>query len=217
MLREKYLCLGCMADLPETHFWEYSHNSMADKFNAAVAHHLPDGLEVPYQYAAALFFYNSESGYRRIPQALKYKGSLGQGRFFAAMLGERLASSCSFRDVDAVMPVPLHWTRRMRRGYNQAEVIARKVSESLGAPLVTGTIYRRRRTRSQTTVDIGSKASNVSGAFGVRGGCLGFHHVLLVDDTFTTGATLSECCATLAAALPPGARISVATLAYVGH
>ena len=216
-LREKDLCLECLADLPLTHFWEYFHNSMSDRFNAAVGRRLPDGTNVPYLHAAALFFYNSDSGYRRIPQALKYKAAVRLGKRFSLMLGQRLAASGCFDGIDAVIPVPLHWTRRLMRGYNQAEVIARSVAESLGCPLVTGTLVRRRRTRSQTKVSTDSKAVNVLGAFCVRGGAIPYRHVLLVDDTFTTGATLAECAATIVRFMPPGSRISAASLAYVGH
>ena len=219
MLRERFLCLHCLSDLPETHFAQLGRNPMADRFNGVMSRHIPHGVEVPYLHAAALFFYDSESGYRKIPQALKYRAALRLGRHFARMLGKRLACSEIFKDTDAVIPVPLHWTRALKRGYNQAEVIASEVAAALGAPMVPGVLRRRRRTRSQTHVAVDEKAANVSGAFALRkcSGVLPYRHVLLVDDTFTTGATLAECAATLLPALPPQSRISVATLAYVGH
>lgn len=86
----------------------------------------------PYQRAAALFFYRRGSGYDLITQSLKYGRNFEAGRHFAAMLGRLLRESPLFSDVDLVVPVPLHWTRRLRRGYNQAEVIAREVARELG-------------------------------------------------------------------------------------
>ena len=314
-LRERFLCLPCMADFPFTHYWELSRNPMADKFNALIQEDLdsssgsgtdlsfscpfgsvpdgsgtnlpflcpfrsfPDGSGTdspllcsscpspdrlgtdssdlcppgrpggpppdcphcrhePYAFAAALFFYNSASEYRRIPWHLKYEGGLAAGRHFARMLGERLAASPQFTDVDVVIPVPLHWMRQWRRGYNQAEVIARELTVALGAELRTDILRRSRRTLSQVRLPMAAKAANVRGAFSFRrpparyarnrhnvrdipAGCaqkytdVRVRHVLLVDDTFTTGSTLNACRAVLRQAFPLPTRISVATLAYV--
>ena len=85
-----------------------------------------------YQRATALFFYRRGSGYDDITQALKYRRDFKAGRHFAAMLGRLLRDSPLFSDVDLVVPVPLHWTRRLRRGYTQAEVIAREIARELG-------------------------------------------------------------------------------------
>ena len=182
----------------------------------------------------------NRGGYRNITYRLKYSRDVHEGRFFAAMLGERAVVADWLSDVDTVVPVPLHWTRRLRRGYNQAEVIASEVAKALGARLRTDVLERRRRTSTQTKLGIEEKARNVRGAFAVsRKFRRRFHkpetadgasssgkisgernpvtvrHILLVDDVFTTGSTLYNCWRPLHDFFGPSVRISIATLGVV--
>lgn len=220
ILQEDHICLMCLADLPKTYHWTMKRNPMADRINERIERSLSAQANdyEPYSYACALFFYHSESLYKRIPQQLKYRAGLNTGRYFAGMLGKSLASAEWFADVDMVVPVPLHWTRKWKRGYNQAEVIAGVLAVALNARLRTDVLRRVRRTRTQTLLSVEQKAGNVTGAFAVRKAALeGFEpkHILLVDDTFTTGATLYACRSALRLALPSGTRISFASLAFV--
>ena len=219
LLQEKHICMECLAELPETHFANFSHNPMADRFNVRIA---SDYYE-PYAYAAALYYYAEGSGYEQISRALKYGRNFAAGRHFSVMLGRRLAASPYFADVDLVIPVPLHFTRQLSRGYNQAEVIARALVAELPGKAVcrTDLLKRTRRTRSQALTDPEQKAQNVSGAFSLKlkkAGADGsaYSHILLVDDVFTSGATLGECHRALRSFFPPSVRISAATLAYAG-
>lgn len=223
---ERHLCAACESDIPYTYFWMLGRNQMADKLNAMVQRRFEaeghEGERWPYEYAAALFFYSSDAGYRKIPQALKYHADFPAGRRYSRRLGERLAGSGLFSDVDMVIPVPLHWSRRWRRGYNQAEVIAREIAAALGCPVRTDLLSRPGRTRTQTRMSVEAKGRNVAHAFRCRP-FGGVRHVLLVDDVYTTGATLNACHAAVRAALasagisPSECRVSVATLAYVGR
>jgi len=214
--QERHLCMACLADLPETYYATLPHNPMADRFNGRIQARL--GEYEPYVHATALFHYRADAGYKRISQALKYHRNFAAGRYFARMLGRRLAASSLYADVDLVVPVPLHWTRRWQRGYNQAEVIAREVAGILGRPFASGLLRRKRRTRSQARLSGEAKLHNVEGAFVLRKGRLpAAAHILLVDDVFTTGATLAACHTALRKHYGPRVRISVATLGAVGE
>lgn len=229
--KERFLCTGCAMDMPLTYFWTGKTNVMADKLNLkvqSIRDHLGITEYEPYIHAAALFFYRGE--YKVLTRELKYNAELPLGKYLAGILGGKLASSELFADVDIVMPVPLHWWRRYRRGYNQAEIIAVEVAKALNARLNTSSLYRRRYTKSQTRLEVGQKESNVEGAFAVRDGSLNQWlnayevtprqlHILLIDDVFTTGSTIAECCFALRHSLPPDVnlKISVATLAFVGE
>lgn len=220
LLKEQHICLMCMADLPRTFFWNQSHNPMADRFNELLRDSTDIAGPESYAFAAALFFYQDESSYREITHQIKYHGNVAAGRYFGHMLGTHLASSDVFKDVDMVIPVPLHWTRKRKRGYNQAEIIASSVAVVLDVPLRTDILKRIRRTKTQTRLEIGQKAVNVSGAFSLyrrSGAVVKPRHILLVDDVFTTGSTVLACFVALRTVFPPSVRISVATLGFVGE
>ncbi len=212
-------------DMPLTRFWERGHNPMADKFNEKIQKWIEDGNgHERYAFASALFIYHSDAKYRHIPYQIKYNGNTETGEYFGRMLGDKLAGSELFADADMVIPVPLHWTRRWKRGYNQAEVIARAVAESMGIPMRNDILERRRRTKTQVKLGIEEKAKNVAGAFGVKAdfadgndaaGRVNLRHVILVDDVFTTGSTLASCFCALRAVFPPSVRMSAAALGYL--
>ena len=211
--------MNCHADLPLTRFWTMGHNPMADRFNAL----LQEKLEVfiPYVHAAALFFYKEDSKYRHIPQQLKYHGNTAIGRHFGKMLGTRLIESAEFKDADLIVPVPLHWIRKWKRGYNQAEILAQGIAMEMRIPVRTDRLRRIRRTATQTRLGIEAKGANVAGAFCANikkpDTIKGIRHVILIDDVFTTGSTMTECFMALRKVLPPEVRISIATLAFVGE
>ena len=118
-------------------------------------------------------------------------------------LGEAMAARAP-RDIDIVVPVPLHAARAADRGFNQAALLARPIARSLRAPLGARVLERVRDTPRQAALDRANRFMNVKSAFrcrepdAVRG-----KRVLVVDDVRTTGATIAECCAVLARA---GAR-----------
>jgi ComF family protein len=107
--------------------------------------------------------------------------------------------------------MPLHWLKRWRRGFNQAELLARMVARRSGAPVV-GAVRRRHATAPQASLSHSRRRENVRGAFAVKRGCnVKGRRILLIDDVFTTGSTAGACAAVLKTA---GARfVGVLTLA----
>lgn len=216
-LRERCVCLKCRAGLPYTYNEKMPHNPMADRYNEQINRKEPESQE-PYQWAVALLRYENASLFNRIPQSLKYEKNLYAGRYFSRQLAGKIKTSPQFKDVDLIIPVPLHPRRQWKRGYNQAAVIAGVLSEELGVPMDTKLLRRTRNTTSQTKKTHEERQSNVADAFALNTRRLhvleGKKHILLVDDVFTTGATLTECHKKIRTATI-AARISVATLSCV--
>jgi ComF family protein len=111
----------------------------------------------------------------------------------ATVLGPLMASFVNLPGA-TIIPVPLHWRRRRSRGFNQSELLAKQIGSTLSLPVVIGRLRRAVNTRDQVTLDVAQRRLNVAGAFiwtgpAVRG------PVLLIDDVYTTGATLNACAA----------------------
>jgi ComF family protein len=140
---------------------------------------------------------------RRALHELKYGGESRLARPLGEAIARRWRRAGAGGDV--LVPVPVHAERRRRRGYDQAELIARAAAADLGLPCAP-ILARVRATTAQFDLDRPSRATNVRGAFALRAGAradarpLAGRWIVLVDDVVTTGATLSECAAPLLAA-----------------
>jgi ComF family protein len=120
------------------------------------------------------------------------------GSIMGRWLAERLASAPWADLVQVIVPVPLHWSRRFGRGFNQAESLARELAAS-DRRVAARRLLRVRPTPHQRMLAAGQRRRNVRGAFRVRGGAeeLEGRNVLLVDDVMTSGTTIAECTSVL--------------------
>jgi ComF family protein len=113
---------------------------------------------------------------------------------------------------DIAVPVPLHWTRLFTRRYNQAAVLAYALHAAGGPPVGADWLVRRRRTPSQGKRNAAARERNVRAAFALKPGReVRGKRILLIDDVFTTGATVGECARVLRRS--GAAAIDVLTLA----
>ena len=164
-----------------------------------------------FRVARAVLRYRDEGIARAAILLAKHGRRLSLLRQLARLLADAVPDYLSLRDWDGLAPVPLHWIRRWRRGFNQAEVLARAVGRRHGLPVLRRALARVRATPRQQG-DFEARRSNVRDAFAVRADVAG-RRLLLVDDVFTTGATVDACAATLRRA--GAADVGVVTLARV--
>ncbi len=143
----------------------------------------------------------------------KYRGNKELGLYLGRLMGEGLAASNRFSDVDALVPLPLFPEKEHKRGFNQAAVLCTGIAEALQKPVLNSAVTRTRHTESQTTKSRVERWQNMEGHFEVADEpALYNKHILLIDDVITTGATLEACGRMVLEAT--NTRISVATLCF---
>ena len=148
-----------------------------------------------YNRGFAVFKYNNEV--KDAVYALKYKGCKIYGEFFGNEMADRYGNEIKRIKPQAVIPVPVHKTRKKKRGYNQAEVIAKQLSDRLGIPMDSEALFRVAPTKPQKELNKVLRRKNVEKAFKVSQNVVEYKKVILVDDIYTTGATIDACAAVM--------------------
>jgi ComF family protein len=135
--------------------------------------------------------------YAGLMRDLVLRAKFGGDENLAELLGELWAvharPAFDALKLDLIVPIPLHWGRRLKRGFNQSEAVARGLARRLAVPMTTAPLQRSRRTAQQTSQPPSLRADNVRGAFrSHHPSLLRNRTVLVVDDVLTTGATAHE-------------------------
>jgi competence protein ComFC len=182
------LCRGCFEGLPYVGSPTCSRCGFPTAFEVFVCEECKD-VDFAFETARAPLRY--EGAGEEVVHALKYRSYFP---VVEKVMAPMMVSVLDEKGFDLVVPVPMHSGRKRRRGFNQAEVIARSVSRKINRPL-SDKLEVVRRTRDQVELTAEGRRENVRGAFRHTGRTRG--KVLLVDDVFTTGATMSECAETL--------------------
>lgn len=198
---ERVLCLYCDVDMPRTRLH-------VDEFN--VLHQRLAG-KAPIDKATGYFYYYRDSDYAKMIQRAKYNGRPKIVEILAQRYVSELNEDSFFEDIDLIEPVPMHWLKKIRRGYNQSEEIARAISKVTGIKLGRHIVTSQRRS-TQTRKGRFERWLNARNAYNViNADELSGRHVLVVDDIITTGATMLACCEAIHE-VSPTSRISVLSL-----
>jgi ComF family protein len=200
------ICIACKATLPETNFHLHKENPFTERFWGRL--NLSSG--------AALYLFNKESRVQHLLHNLKYKGKKEIGEILGRSYGLSLKRSPHFKDVELIVPVPLHYKKERIRGYNQSEMFAKGLSESMNIPYQKDGLKRIVYSDSQTKKSRIGRVENVQEVFEVhKPKALEGKHVLIVDDVLTTGSTLETCANKVLEV--KGTKVSLVTIAIAIH
>lgn len=188
------ICASCLATakLIEPPFCERCalpfHGAVTDRFTCGYC------KDLKFHFSRAVSACRAEGIVRESIHRFKYNREMYYGPHLVAWLLAAAKRWIDWTKVDAIVPVPLYPRKQRLREFNQAEYLAAKLSRALNVPIRSRKLRRVKETVTQTTLDAKARAANLRDAFAVRRAeVFAGRRLVLVDDVFTTGATIDSC------------------------
>lgn len=204
--KETAICIQCQYRLPKTNFHEDRENPVSQRFWGRTA----------ITFGTSFYYFVKGGRVQNLIHYLKYEGKGEIGVKIGQLYGTELLNAEDYKQFDLIVPVPLHPKKLKMRGYNQSDLFAQGLSESMNIPYYPNLLQRTKMTATQTSKSRMERFENVSTAFRLnQGELIKNKHVLLVDDVITTGATLEVCANILLE--DKTTKVSVATMAFAGE
>ena len=201
---ERHLCLHCLYELPRTNYHKRPDNPIL-KLYAGIPQ---------LQKAAGVFLYEKDGCVQSLVHSFKYRNNKKLAEYLGQITSFELQEQGLFNDIDLLVPVPLHLKKERKRGYNQAEWIARGMASVYNRPVISTILYRKTPTTTQTSKSRYERHLNVEKIFSLHETeTFENKHILLIDDVITTSATSLACIDTLTTV--PNIRISLFALSIV--
>jgi len=181
---EEILCTRCIRDLPKTGYHEDENNPVKSRLMG----------RLPIKHAMAFLRFRKTGIVQHLLHQLKYNNHPEVGVKLGQVYGKELVDFGMINEFDLIVPVPLHETRKRRRGYNQSARFAEGLSKSLQIPWDESISTRKVSTSTQTRKSKVERWENVKDVFDIyQPEKIREVRILLVDDVMTTGATLEAC------------------------
>jgi len=198
------ICNDCVAD---SHLFDVPHLTTPHSFLDYKLEHI-----CRIHGASALMIYKKGGISQQLIHNLKYNGCRRYAQFFGRIIAERITSNSAYSSIDYIVPVPIHRRKELKRGYNQSVEICRSISSITGIPLSSDNLIRFRHTSSQAGSSV-SERLTLRHVFKVNNPSI-FNNkkILLIDDVFTSGSTIIDCCRALESV--PNLDICIYTIAY---
>ena len=199
---QKKICSFCFGELPFTNFESYKESTSLEELFWG---------RCKIQHSFALLYFEKGKTTQQLLHELKYNDKPLLGEILGEIIGKKLFNSDKWKEIDVLIPVPIHHLKAYKRGYNQSEKIASGISKTLNIPVKTGFLKKHINTKSQTKNNKISRWENVKDTFYINK-IERYKHIALIDDVITTGSTL-ETIVTNIHKKYPDIRISIISLA----
>jgi len=199
---ENVFCTICRHEMPLTQYHLDPKNEAIKKFYG----------KIDIQFAAAFLYFNKKGMVQELIHNLKYKGHQEIGTVLGSWYAEDLKELQLPIPFDVVIPVPLHKKKFKERGYNQVTTFGNAIAAGFNIPFNDNVLIRKVYTKTQSKKNLLGRSENIESIFDVEFSESNHNkHFLIVDDVFTTGATIEACSRALLKI--PGAKISMICMA----
>lgn len=199
--KQEFICVKCEFNISLTH-WKLDNNNKI--YNELIKN-------CSVESAFSSLYYYDESVAKNLIHQLKYKGQQELGVFFSELMIPSISEYHQIKPFTGIVYVPLHPKKKKIRGYNQLEVLANDLAKKLEIPVISQALKTVKYQKSQTTKSQKSRLERRKGVYQMNEK-LNSGRYLLIDDVFTSGATISHCVKELQK--NENVKICVATVAY---
>jgi ComF family protein len=168
---------------------------------------------VPFEFGASLLYFRKKGIAQQLMHNLKYKNQQEIGTFLGDIFSNNVLDLPVFNAIDVIIPVPLHKKRLHERGYNQVTTFCEALEKNLAIPIIDSVLVKSINLKSQiqkskeNRLETNKNVFSIENAHKIEG-----KHILLVDDIFTTGATIEACAKEILKI--KNTKISIVTMAY---
>lgn len=200
---ENVICTSCRHELPLTHHHHETENEIIKKFYG----------RIPIEFGSTMVYFHKKGIVQELIHNLKYRNHQEIGTMLGKWYAEDLKSLEIIKEIDFIIPVPLHKKRLRERGYNQVEEFGRALASGLQIDYDDTILHRNFNTKTQTKKSFFGRTDIKKDLFDVA--FTEAHHdkhFLLIDDVITSGTTIEACAKALLKI--PGAKISIVAMAY---
>ena len=200
---EAVICTKCNHNLPFTYHHKIKETEIDKVFY---------GL-IPFEFAASFLYFTKKGITQNLMHNLKYKNRQEIGTYLGNLYAKELINLDVFKEIDFIIPVPLHQKRLHQRGYNQVTTFCNVIENNLSIPVLENVLVKTKNLKSQTNKSKEGRIENNKNVFLIENHHkIEGKHVLLVDDIFTTGATIEACAKEILKI--KNTKISILTMAY---
>lgn len=200
---ETTICSKCLHFLPFTRHNQLKENEITRTFKGII----------PIEFGYSMLYFNKKGITQSLIHNLKYRNKQEIGTFLGNIYAKELQDNKILTVVDYIIPVPLHKKRFHERGYNQITSFCKSLGENLNIPVLDNVLVKTEYLKSQTLKNKELRLENNKKAFTIQNfKDLSNKHFLIIDDVFTTGATLESCAKEILKI--ENAKVSILTIAF---
>lgn len=200
---EHVICTKCSHELPLTFHHTIKNTEIHNAFF---------GL-LPFEFGASMLYFTKKGSVQNLMHNLKYRNRQEIGTHLGNLYANELIDLDVFKTVDFIIPVPLHQKRFYERGYNQVTTFCEALENKLKIPMLDDILVKTKNLKSQTNKTKEARLENNKNVFLIQNEHkIEGKHLLIVDDIFTTGATIEACAREILKI--ENTKISILTMAY---
>lgn len=200
---ENVICTKCLHNLPFTHHHQIKETEIDKTFYGII----------PFEFGASILYFTKKGISQNLIHNLKYRKRQEIGTFLGDLYAKELTNNEIFKNIDYIIPVPLHKKKLHERGYNQVTTFCKSIEKNLGIPILEEVLIKTKNLKSVTDKSKENRLEQNKNVFVIENQHLiEGKHILIIDDVFTTGATIEACAKEILKI--KNTKISILTMAY---